>query len=81
MADDEQSPVINQAMATLVLTFVHKFLTKTLTWMGAYIDLDAGTLQAVPAEPETVARMMGMKVDILMANRCAIGNRYSLKRR
>jgi len=81
VADDGQSPVINQAMATLVLTFVHKFLTKTLTWMGAYIDLDAGTLQAVPAEPETIARMMGMKVDVLMANRCPIGNRYSLKRR
>jgi len=81
VADDEQSPVINQAMATLVLTFVHKFLTQTLTWMGAYIDLDAGTLQAVQAEPETVARMMGMKVDVLMANRCPIGNRYSLRRR
>ncbi len=81
VAADEQDPVINQAMAALVLKFVHKFLTKSLAWMGAYIDLDALTLQPVPAEPQIVARMMGIKVDILMANRCPIGNRYSLRRR
>jgi PRTRC genetic system ThiF family protein len=65
VADEEQGPVINQAMGALVMTFVHKLLTRSLTWMGAYIDLDAGTLHAVPAEPAIVARMMGMEVDIL----------------
>lgn len=81
VATEEQSPVINQAMATLVLEFVHRLLNKRLTWMGAYIDLEAGTLQTVPAEPETVARMFGVKVDTLMSNGCSIGNRYSLRRR
>jgi len=76
----DQSPVINQAMANLVLQFVFRFLTRRLTWMGAYIDLDAGTIQTVPAEPVMVARMLGVKVDTLMANRCSLGNRYSLRR-
>lgn len=81
VAVEEQSPVINQAMATLVLEFVHRLLTESLTWMGAYINLEAGTLQTVPAEPETVARLCGVKVDTLMDNGCSIGRRYSLRRR
>jgi len=62
---DEQSPVINQAMATLVLEFVYRLLQGTLTWMGAYIDLEAGTLQTIPIEPITIARMCSVKVDTL----------------
>jgi PRTRC genetic system ThiF family protein len=80
VAANEQSAVINQAMAMLVLQFIEKFLYKKLTWMGAYIDMDAGTLHTVPAEPVIVARMLGVKVDTLMANRCSIGDRYSLKK-
>ncbi len=74
--DDEQSPTINQAMATLVLEFMYRLLKGTLTWMGAYIDQDTGTLQTVPAEPVMVARMCGIKVNELMANRCSLGDRY-----
>ena len=75
VAAEEQSPVINQAMAMLVLQFVHRLLKGTLTWMGAYIDLEAGTLQTVPAEPETVAIMCGVKVDTLMFADCSIRRR------
>ena len=64
--DEEQSPVINQAMATLVLEFMHRLLQGRLSWMGAYLDMEAGTLQTVPAEPEVVARMLGVKVNTLM---------------
>ena len=64
--DEEQSPVINQAMATLVLQFMHLLLQGELTWMGAYLDMEAGTLQTVPAEPVVVARMLGVRVDTLM---------------
>jgi len=79
---DEQSPVINQAMATLVLEFVYRFLQGTLSWMGAYIDLEAGTLQTIPAEPVTIARMFGVKVDTLYWGfKCSIGPRYSLQER
>lgn len=62
-----QSPVVNQSMASLVLQFISKLLEGKLTWMGAYIDLDAGTLRPIQAEPKTVARMVGVRVDQLTA--------------
>jgi len=65
---EEQSPVINHAMATLVLQFMHDLLKGRLSWIGAYLDLEAGTLQMVPAEPEIVARMLGVRVDTLVVN-------------
>jgi len=74
--DDEQSPTINQAMAMLVVDFIYRLLTGTLTNMGAYIDLEAGTQQTVPATPMSVARMVGLKVNELMANKCGMGMRY-----
>jgi PRTRC genetic system ThiF family protein len=74
--DDEQSPTINQAMAMLVVDTVYRLLTNKLTNMGAYIDLDTGTLQTVPATPMSVARMCGLKVSELMANKCGMGMRY-----
>jgi PRTRC genetic system ThiF family protein len=79
---NSQSPVINQAMATLVLQFVNLLLTMKLTWMGAYLDLNAGTLQTVPADPITIARMFSVKVDTLYAElKCSIGHRYRLQER
>jgi PRTRC genetic system ThiF family protein len=74
--DNEQSPTINQAMALLVVDFVYRLLSGKLTNMGAYINLDAGTLQTVPATPATVARMAGLKVSELMTNKCGMGMRY-----
>ena len=76
--DDEQSPTINQAMAMLVVDFTYRLLIGRLTSMGAYIDLQAGTLQTVPTTPATVARMCGLKVRELMVNKCAMGARYHL---
>ncbi len=57
---DEQSPTINQVMATLVIDFMYRLLSGSLTWMGAYIDMEAGSLSTVPADPEIVGRIMGM---------------------
>ena len=62
VARDEQSPVINLAMASLVLQFVHLLLSGELTWMGAFIDLKAGTMSTVPADPGTVSRITGIPV-------------------
>ena len=64
--DDGQSPVINQAMATLVLNVVHQLLTGTLTYMAAYLDLEKGSLRTVPVDPETVSRMTGIPEKDLM---------------
>lgn len=66
---EEQSPIINQAMAVLVLEFVEKLLNGNLSSMGAYIDLEAGTLYKVPAKPATVARMLGVSVKDLKSKR------------
>jgi hypothetical protein len=60
----------------LVVDFIYRLLSGTLTNMGAYIDLDAGTLQTVPATPMSVGRMVGLKVSELMANKCGMGMRY-----
>jgi PRTRC genetic system ThiF family protein len=76
VVDNDQNPIINQAMATLVLDFVWKLLSGKLTHMGAYIDMDAGTLHYVPANPVTVSRMFSIKVGELMMNKCALGARY-----
>lgn len=59
---EEQSQVINQAMAALVLEFISQLIKGTLSWMGAYLDMGAGTLHVVPAEPSTVASMLGINV-------------------
>jgi len=75
---DEQSPTINQAMAVLVLDMVNHLLRGTLDYMGVYLDMDAGTMQRVPATPMVVSRMMSMKVVTLMANKCALGGRYHI---
>ncbi|MFA5079934.1 MAG: ThiF family adenylyltransferase [Dehalococcoidia bacterium] len=59
---DGQSPVINRMMADLVLTFVHKLMKGTLSWMAAYVDLEAGTMSSVDATPEAVSRITGHTV-------------------
>jgi hypothetical protein len=64
--DNYQSPVINQFMASIVLLFVQKLITNSLPWMAAYIDLDTGNLNLVPAEPKTVARMTGLRINQLI---------------
>lgn len=62
VAADEQSPVINRMMADLVLTFVHRLIKGTLSWMAAYVDLEAGTMSAIDATPEAVSRITGYTV-------------------
>ncbi len=75
--EGRQSPTVNQMMASLVLEFMYRLLKGTLVWMGAYVDLEAGTLSTVPAEPVTVAKMLGVKVDALCCHEegCHIGGR------
>lgn len=79
----DQSPVINQAMATLVLDMVQRLFRNTLTYMGAYLDLSVGTLQYDQIEPNRVARIMGVTRDFLMSKKplpsltpCANCGRY-----
>jgi len=67
---EEQSPVINQAMATILLEFVRRIIKGELTWMGAYLDLDAGSLRPVPANPDTVAAILNYHPDTVIDFGC-----------
>ncbi len=57
----EQGPTINQAMAALVIEVVHRLIEGTCTWMQLYVNLEVGTLHPVPATPEAVERVTGIK--------------------
>jgi len=69
VARQEQSPVINAMMADTVAVFVHKLLSGELQWMGAYLDLERGSIRFVGAEPEAVSRLTGIKVNSLYSAR------------
>ena len=61
-----QSPSINPAMAVLVVEMVRKLVAATLSWMGAYLDLDAGSLHPVYATPDAVSRLVGIRKSVLL---------------
>lgn len=57
VARDEQSPVINQAMAAIVLEVVRRIINGTCPWMQLYLDMETGALTPVYATPEAVAQI------------------------
>lgn len=57
----EQGPMINQAMAALVVEAVRRLIEGTCSWIQLYLDLVAGTLHPVLATPEAVQRITGKK--------------------
>ncbi len=59
----DQSAIINQMMAALILEFVRKLLTGQLHWMQAYVDMDVGQITPTEIEPKRVARMVNSKVN------------------
>ena len=56
----EQGATINQLVAAIAAGFVEKLLGGSCAWMGAYFDLDDGTLRCVSADPMTVAGIAGL---------------------
>jgi hypothetical protein len=62
VARDEQSPTINQCMASLVLEVVRRIIEGTCPWMHLSLDMDTGTLTPTLATPENVAAMLRMNV-------------------
>lgn len=54
----EQSPTINQMMATLTADTVLKLLTGSCRYMALYLDLQSSSLRAVPATPEETERVL-----------------------
>ncbi len=66
VADGEQGRTINQMMAALVAAYVERLLDGTCDWMATYVDLDAGLLRCVPAEPRQVAPLAGLHPNALV---------------
>ena len=63
VAHNIQGPTINQVVAAVAASFVEKLLDGSCAWMAAYFDLDDGTLRCVPAEPRTVAGIVGLHLN------------------
>ena len=63
IATAEQCGTINQIIAAIAAGFVEKLLAGSCTWMASYFDVDDGTLRCVPAEPKTVADIVGVHVN------------------
>ena len=66
VAANEQSPVINQAMAALVLEAVRRLVAGEMDWMAAYLDLEMGTLQYSRIDPVAVARIGAIRRNLLL---------------
>lgn len=67
VVNDEQSPTINQAMATLLLEVIRRIIQGTCPWAQLHLDLEAGTLTPTLATPELVSRLTGITVKSLVA--------------
>ncbi len=65
----DQSPTINQLMATLALEFIRRFFDGTLMWMGLYVDLDAGSMRLVDIDIPTVSRITGVSTRSLVGKK------------
>ena len=63
----QQSPVINQMMAALVLEVVRQLLLGKLQWMRVDLDLERGEMRPLYATPENAAKAAGLRVRQLLA--------------
>jgi hypothetical protein len=62
----DQEPFVNRAIAALGLAMIARLCQRRLTWRAAFFDLDVGTLQYLPAQPEDVARLLGVRTPSLV---------------
>jgi len=63
---NEQDPLINQAMAVLVLDVVRKLMNGTCRVMQVYLNLETSALNTVAATPENVAATTGIRINRLI---------------
>ena len=54
----DQSPTINQMMATLATDTLLKILTQRCNYMSLYVDLESSTMNTVPANPHEAERVL-----------------------
>ncbi len=63
VAERDQGATVNQVVAAIAAGYVETLLAGTCRWMASYFDLDDGTLRCVPADPRTVAALVGLHVN------------------
>ena len=63
---NDQDPLINQAMAVLLLDIVRKLMNGTCSVMQVYLNLETSALNTVAATPENVAAITGIKINRLI---------------
>jgi len=57
VAQDEQSPTINQCLAAITLEVIRRTLAGTCSWMQLHADMNDGRVTPTFATPETVAEI------------------------
>jgi len=65
VAQDEQSPTINQCMAAIALEAVRRTLAGTCPWMQLHVDMNDGRVAPIFATPEAVAKIAYIPVNEL----------------
>jgi hypothetical protein len=68
VAQNDQSPTINQAMAALTLEVVRRIINGNCPWMQLYLDMETGALSSVYATPELVSNITGISKRKLLHN-------------
>lgn len=61
----EHSRTINPFIAALVRADVDRLLSGRCRWIATYVDLDAGTLRSVSADPKPAAALTGLHPNAL----------------
>jgi len=69
VAAGDQGPVINQAMAAIVLEMTRRLFAGRLNWLQVFLDLEAGAMTTVAATPENVAKICGLRIDQITERR------------
>ncbi len=64
---NEQGPTINQVMAALAASYVEKLLNCSCSCMASYVDMDAGALTTVTADPKVVSRLSGLHPNTIIS--------------
>lgn len=64
-----QGPTVNTWMAALVVEAVRRLLEGRLEWWQCYLELETMGLRTVPATPEGVARLLGIREKKLLERR------------
>lgn len=55
---EEQGPTINLMMAAIVVDVVNRIISGTCRWVQLYLDMEAGTLVSILAEPESIKSIL-----------------------